>query len=272
MLKRGVYSAGFFILTFLFLVGCGEYEKILKSRDYEQKYKVAMQYYEDEEYVRAATLLDQVVNIFRGTSRVDTVKYYQAMSYYGQRDYMLAQHYFDELASTYSNSVYVQEAEFMSAYCYYKLAPRADLDQQATKNAITAFRIYLSKYPTSERAAECQEIITTLSDRLVEKSYNSAKLYYELGYYKSAIIALRNSILEHPDTQYREDIMFLILRSSFLLADNSIPSKRKERLQAAMDEYLSFSSEFPESEYIKDAERIFKNTQRELDLYTSNDL
>jgi outer membrane protein assembly factor BamD len=45
----------------------------------------------------------------------------------------------------------------------------------------------------------------------------SAKLYYNLGDYKAAVIALNNSIEQFPETKYREEIMFLILKASYLL-------------------------------------------------------
>jgi outer membrane protein assembly factor BamD len=270
MLKLRVHMSGLILLVFLLLVGCGEYEKLLKSRDYPVKFEKAMAYFEDEEYVKSATLFDQVANIYRGTTKADTVKYYQAMSYYGQRDYILAGHYFNELATTYTNSDYVEESEFMAAYCYYKLSPRPSLDQQSTFQAINAFKMYMVKYPSSPRVSESRELIAELSDKIVEKSYNSAKLYYDLGYYKSAVIALRNSLSEYPETQYREELMYLILRSSFLLADNSIASKQKERLQATADEYLSFISEFPDSKYKKDAEKIYSSIQNNLDTSITN--
>ena len=82
------------------LGGCGEYEKLLKSRDYKAKYEMGVKYYEEGEYARAGTLFDQVANIYRGTTKADTVKYYQAKSYYGQRDYMMAGYYFNELSTT----------------------------------------------------------------------------------------------------------------------------------------------------------------------------
>lgn len=272
MLKNGVQSGILLIVTFLLLAGCGEYEKILKSKDYELKYDKAIAYYDAGEFVKSATIFDQIVNIYRGTLKADTVKYFQAMSYYGQRDYILAGHYFNELSTTYSSSNYLEESDFMVAYCYYKLSPRPDLDQEATFSAINALKIYMSKYPYSERINQCNELIAELSDKIVEKSYNSARLYYDLGYYKSAIIALRNSLEEYPETKYREELLYLILRSSYLLADKSVESKKKERLQSAVDEYLSFSSEFPDSQYAKDAERMYKNTQKSLDSYSSNTL
>lgn len=264
MLKYWNHNIGLILLALLMLVGCGDYNKIVKSTDYPVKYEKAMEYYDAEEYVKSATLFDQVSNIYRGTTKADTVKYYQAMSYYGQRDYILAGHYFNELATTYSNSEYLEESEFMAAYCYYKLSPRPSLDQEATFNAITALKLYMVRYPNSSRVSQCKELIDELNDKIVEKSYNSAKLYYDLGYYKSAVIALRNSLSEYPETQYREELMYLTLRSSFLLADNSVASKKRERMQATADEYLSFKSEFPESKYTKEAEKIFSNVQNHL--------
>jgi outer membrane protein assembly factor BamD len=270
MLKSGYHKAGMLALLLVLLAGCGEYEAILKSRDYPVKYEKAIEYYEAGEYVKSSTLFDQIVNIYRGTTKADTVKYYQAMSYFGMRDYILASHYFKELSSVYSSSNYLEESEFMEAYCYYKQSPRTSLDQQVTFQAMNALRMYMVKYPSSERIDQCLELIAELGDKIVEKSYNSAKLYYDLGYYKSAVIALRNSLEEYPDTKYREELLFLILKSTYLLAENSIESKKKDRLQSTADEYLSFKSEFPESQYNKEAEKIFADTQRELEMYSTN--
>lgn len=249
-------------LTAILLSGCGEYEKLLKSRDIQLKYEKGLEYYEEGEYARAATLFDQVANIFRGTVRADTVKYYQAQSYYGQRDYMMAGHYFSELSTTYPNSAFQEEADFMTAYCYYKMSPRPELDQENTHKAITAMQMFMVKYPDSDKLDECRQIITEMTDKLVEKSYISARLYFDLGYYKSAILALRNSLIQYPDTKYREELMFLILKSTYLLADNSIPSKQRERFQAAVDEYYSFIGEFPDGPYSKEAERIYESSNK----------
>lgn len=254
----------------LLVSGCGEYEKLLKSRDYQKKYEMGISLYEEGEYVKAATLFDQIDNIFRGTTKADTVKFYQARSYYGQRDYMMAGHYFSELSMTYPSSEYIEEADFMTGYCYYMQSPRPELDQDNTYKAITAMQMFMVKYPYSERVTQCQEIIEEMSDKLVEKSFISAKLYYDLGYYNSAILALRNSLIAYPDTKFREELMFLILKSSYLLADNSIASKQKERFQAAVDEYYSFIGEFPDGSHSREANRIYENSTKFLE-ENSND-
>ena len=92
----------------------------------------------------------------------------------------------------------------------------------------------------------------------------SAKLYYNLEDYKASIIALRNSLNEYPDTEHREELMFLLLRSNFLLAENSIVSLQVERYQDAVDEYYSFVGEFPESNYRQQADRIYDAALKEI--------
>jgi len=262
MFKNRIVTVAIFAAALMIISGCGEYEKLLKSRDYVKKYETGVAYLEEEEYVKAATLFDQVDNIYRGTTKADTVKYYQAKSYYGQRDYMMAGHYFQELSATYPNSVFLEEADFMVAYCFYKQSPRPELDQENTFKAITAMQMFMAKYPNSDRLVECQEIIVEMSDKLVEKSYISARLYYDLGYYKSAILALRNSLIQYPETRFREELMFLILKSSYLLADGSVPSKQKERFQAAVDEYYSFIGEFPDGPFSKEARRMYDSSNK----------
>jgi len=108
--------------------------------------------------------------------------------------------------------------------------------------------------------------------KLLEKSFESAKLYYDMGDFKAAIIAFRNSLVDFPETRHREEIMFLILKSSFLLADRSVPERQLERFQTTLDEYYAFIEEFPESDYLNEAERFFKSALRVLDNYPADEL
>jgi outer membrane protein assembly factor BamD len=51
-----------------------------------------------------------------------------------------------------------------------------------------------------------------------------------------------------------------------LLAENSVEDKRIERYQSALDEYYSFMDEFPESEFKREADRIYRATSQVLKL------
>ena len=69
MFKNRILIIALFAGAAVILGGCGEYEKLLKSRDYKAKYAMAVKLYEEGEYARAGTLLDQVANIYRGTTK-----------------------------------------------------------------------------------------------------------------------------------------------------------------------------------------------------------
>jgi outer membrane protein assembly factor BamD len=252
------------VTVLLVFSGCSGYEKLLKSADYRLKFTKAMEYYDAEEFVRAGTLFDQISAVYRGTTKADTVFYYQAKSYFNQRDYILSGHHFRNLASNFPNSVYAEESDYMVAYCFFKQSPKPSLDQESSVQAVNYFQLFMIKYPNSERNAEARVYIDEMRNKLVQKSYLSAKLYYNLEEYKASIIALQNSLSEFPNTEHREELMFLLLRSNFLLAENSIVTRQVERYQDAVDEYYSFVGEFPESNYRQQADRIYDDALKNI--------
>ena len=185
-----------FIVFVLILGACSGFEKILKSKDYEFKYKKALEYYENKDHYRYITLLEQLSPIYKGTMRSDTIEFYLAQGYYHQGDYLLAGHYYDKFRKTFPRSAFTEESDFMYAYCFYKSSPRPELDQDNTQAAIAAFAEFVTRYPNTKKFAEVNKLVLELREKLVEKSYLSSKLYYKIGDYKAAIVAIRNSVKE----------------------------------------------------------------------------
>ncbi len=272
MLRKSYIFHIFFILVLIVIASCSEYNRILKSDDFQLKYKTAMEYYEEENYVRAATLIEQVLPVYRGTLTAAELQFTLARCYYHRGDYIMAAHHFDSFARDYPTSEHIEEATFMRAYCNYLMSPRPSLDQSTTYRAIDQFRLFISRFPDSDRVAEAQDLIEEMRVTLQEKSFQSAKLYYHMEDYQAAIVAFKNTLAEFPETDNREEIMFLILESSYRLADRSVPERRLERFQATIDEYYAFVEEYPESEYINDAERYFNNSLSILDDYPVDEL
>jgi len=246
------------------LSSCGNYNKIVKSTDYEFKYKKAVEYYEEGEYVRAGTLFQELVNIYRGTSRADKIYYYYAKSMIGQKDYLMAKHYFSTLIKEFPTSEYVEEAQFRTGYCAYLISPKPRLDQAVTQEAIDALQLYINLYPFNERVDEANRLIDELQDKLVYKSYLSAKLYFDFDQYKAAVVALTNSLNRYPDSKYREELMYMLLKSKYLLAVRSVAEKQENRLSNALDEYFTFIDEYPESKYRKEVDKFYAVTAKML--------
>jgi outer membrane protein assembly factor BamD len=260
-----------FALLATIAASCSNYQKILKSTDYEFKFKKAKEYYDNGDFSRATTLYQELVNIYRGTSRADQVYYYLAKSYFGQKDYLLAGHYFRQLLKEFPRSDYSEEAQYMIGYCYYKNSPNTRLDQEITHKGIDALQLYINLYPNGKDVKEATKLIDELREKLVYKSYLSGRLYYDLGDYRAAVVSLSNSLKDFPDSQYREELMFLLLKSKYLLAENSIPEKKEDRLNATLDEYYTFIDDYPNSDHRKEVDKYFNNTKKLLNI-TDEDL
>lgn len=257
------------LLTVIILAAsCSGYEKLLKSNDADAKYNAGKQYYEEGKWTKAATLFGQVRTRFRGTDKAEEIDILNAKCYYEMGDYVMAGHYFNEFVVTYFASPKAEEADFMGAYCYYLLRPRVELDQSNTYKAIDAFTLFKTRWPGSDRIEDADAYIKECEENLVEKSYISAKLYYDLEEYKAAIVAIQNSLMEYPDTKYREELLYLKLRSTFLMAERSVKLKQVERFQKTVDEYYSFIDEFPGSNYAREAERMYNNSTEFLDKHS----
>jgi len=239
-------------------MGCTNFNKIVKSTDYEYKYKKAVEYYQDKDYSHASALLEELVNVYRGTSSADDVYFYYAKSLFEQKDYILACHWFRSLLDEFSESEYAEESQFMVGDCYYLQSPSPRLDQSPTYKAIDAFHLFINLYPSSSKKAKAESFINELQNKLVYKSYLTGKLYYDFENYKAAVIALTNSLKDYPRTKYREDLMFMLLKAKYLLATNSVEAKKEQRLSNALDEYFAFVDEFPKSKNKKDADKYYK--------------
>ena len=255
------------LLAALLLSSCGEYNKLLKSTDYEYKYEVAKNYFAKGQYNRAATLLNELIAILKGTDKAEESLYMLGMSYYNQNDYQTAAQTFTQYYNVYPRGTFTELARFHAGKALYLDTPEPRLDQSGTYNAIQQLQMFLEYFPNSAKKDEAQNMIFALQDKLVMKEYLSAKLYYNLGNYlgnnyESCVITAQNALKDYPYTNMREDLSILILRAKYEMAVFSVEDKREERYREAVDEYYAFKNEFPESKYMKDADRIFKEAQK----------
>ena len=263
------------LLAALLLSSCGEYNKLLKSTDYEYKYEAAKNYFAKGQYNRAATLLNELIAILKGTDKAEESLYMLGMSYYNQNDYQTAAQTFTQYYNVYPRGTFTELARFHAGKALYLDTPEPRLDQSGTYNAIQQLQMFLEYFPASQRKDIAQNMIFELQDKLVEKEYLSSKLYYDLGSYSgnsvysstgnnylAAIVTAQNVLKEYPYTKLREELSILILRAKYHMAKESVLEKREDRMRETVDEYYAFKNEFPESKYMKEVEDIFKEVSK----------
>jgi outer membrane protein assembly factor BamD len=241
---------------------CGEYNRILKTHDAELRYSYAKKYFNQKKYVRSATLLESVVQYYRGRAEAEESLYLLAQSYYGQEDYVTAAEYFKTYYNTYPKGEFAELSRFYGAYGLYLDSPDPRLDQAQTHASMQQFLLYLEYHPQSERAQEATEILFNLQEKLAYKEYMAARLYYNLGdymgnNYRACVITAENTLQSYPNTQYREELMYLIISSKYELSLASIDELLQGRYRDVVDEYYNYTNVFPEGKYIKQVTKYF---------------
>ena len=249
------------------MCSCGEYQRVLKSDDYNYKFDYAKRAYEHGKYVQASTILKDCITVFKGSDKGEESLYLLAMSNYENKDYVSSGAYFKTYYSRYPRGKYAEASRFFSGYGYYLDSPEPQLDQTMTIKAIEELQAFLDYFPRSEKVSIAQNAIFELQDKLTLKQLQNAQLYYNLGNYmgnnyESAVIVARNAIKDYPYSKYKEELEMLILKARYQEAANSIEEKKAERFRDVVDEYYSFINNYPDTPNRQEADNIMRIARR----------
>lgn len=240
------------------------FNKVLKSSDYEMKYKMAVNYYNNEKYMKAIDLFEQLVPHYRGLTRGEEVYFTYCLCNMKVGDYLYAGYHFKSFYDLYPYSKYAEEALFLSAYCNYLETPRWSLDQQPTKDAIDQFQLFVSKFPHSTLIDSTNFLVDTMRFTLEKKAFMNGKLYFDLGYFNAADITLNNSIRQYPDSPFNQDALYYIVKANFKYAEGSVKNKQKQRYKNTVSNCLRYKNKYPNGLYIKEVEKIRASAQRKI--------
>ncbi len=264
MEKKSLHRYLFWSVLVLGLMGCkSQFERIRTSGDPQLLYKAGMQYYEEEEYQKAQTLFELIISSYRGRKEAEDLFFKYAYTYYHLESYILASYYFKNFSQTYTTSDKREEADFMMAYCNYKLSPVFRLDQSYTIQAIEEFQLFVNTYPNSERVEECNRLIDELRAKLEKKAFTESRLYFDLRQYQAAMHTFENLLRDFPETSRAEEVRYFIVRSSYLLAENSVLSKQGERYRRTIQLAEEFLEKYGNSDYRPEVEGFLKKSSSE---------
>lgn len=253
------------ILVFVAAIGVAgcksRFEKLRASNDVKKKYQEGIKLYNSRNYSKALILFEDLSQKYRGREEAEGLNFYYANTLYKLGDYTTARYQFKSFAETYPASKDAEEARYMAAYCYYLESPVFSLDQENTYKAIDALQLFINLYPTSERAAAAAKYIAILRGKLEDKVFENAKMYLTTGpsnadNYRAAVIALKNAQRDYPDIKYAEEMDFLMIKSQYMYAKNSIPVRQEDRYNEATDLYNEFIEKYPTSKFADDAKRV----------------
>ena len=223
------------VLAGVTAASCSGYSKVLKSNDSNLKYQTAIEYTDKGKYNKALTLFQDVAHVYAQSARADTLAYYTGLCYYKSGDFVSSAELFDGFRRRFGRSPFLEDAEYMYAKGFYFSSPKPEYDQTATHQALQAITEYLDRYPNSVKKDQLIENMIELRQKLYDKAFMNAKVYYDIGYYNSAVTALQNAIDMYPESGHREELAYLIAsgisirRTPITISSTNIPTASTRR-------------------------------------------
>ena len=259
-IKRILIVFGLIVLV----ASCSEYQQVLNKGTAEEQYKAATDLFEEGKYNKAIALFEKVIPTYGRRPQMERIQYMVAMSNYNTRSYELAAYYFNRFISNYPNSSKIEEVTFLAAHSYYLDTPKYSRDQKDTQTALQSLQNFIDKYPNSDKIEEANKYFEDLTYRLEQKSFEVAKQYYHIEDYKAAIVAFDNFVSEHVGSDLKEEAYYLRFKAAHDLAINSVLTKKEERLENAINSHGKFKKIYPESERMKELDKMLEGLQKEL--------
>jgi len=255
------------LLSLMFLLwSCSSYNDVLKGDDYSSKYSLANELYAQNtkrSLDRAIVLYEQIFQHAPKTKEGELSYFLMAKCYFANQDYYMGGYFFGSYIQRYPYSFRNEEALFLSAMCNVNNSPKWSLDQTETYEALNAVQQFIDKYPSSPLLDSCNKLIDALSYKLEFKDYNKVMLYDKTLNYKAAVAYADIFLEKFPLSMHEEEVRSWAVKNAYLLAQNSIESKKKERIEETIQRYRTFVDDFPSSLYLNGLKVMLKPLEKD---------
>ncbi|MCU0401093.1 MAG: outer membrane protein assembly factor BamD [Algoriphagus sp.] len=265
-----VLSKLIFILTIV-IAACGPFAKLEKSTNWEELYNGANKYYQEGEYNKAIILYDKVLPVIKGSEKAEMAEYNYANCHFKTKRYIESAGYFNTFYRTYNRSPLAEEALFMHAYSLYLDAPDFNLDQQSSKEAVSAIQQFVARFPASASYERAIDMLKDLEARFEQKAYSEAEMYYRLkdglfpgDFYRACIINFQNFTKDYPESKHNEELAYKLVEVAYAYAKNSAFDKKEERLNDAVKYASNFYRKYPSSKFTGEVKKFEEQTKEEM--------
>ncbi len=259
-----------FVLSLVLFGACGPFSKLEKSTNWEELYNGANKYYQEGEYNKAIILYEKVLPVIKGSEKAEMAEYNYANCHFKTKRYIESAGYFNTFYKTYNRSTLAEEALFMHAYSLYLDAPDYNLDQQSSKEAVSAIQQFVGRFPASASYERAMDMLKDLESRFEEKAYSEADMYYRLkeglfpgDFYRACIINFQNFEKVFPESKRNEELAYRLVEVGYAYAKNSAFDKKEERLNDALKFATNFYRKYPASGYLGEVKKFEEQAKEE---------
>ena len=182
--------------------------------------------FKKQKYGRAQDKLEEILSLSAcaSTGVYEESSRLLAESYFNLGEWIEARGEYNSFVRNYPGSSFIETAEFRKAISSFNIEFKVARDEYNTTTAMKDFDLYLSKYPDSPLRDSVKYYQNLLTERLAEKEFQTARLYYRMDKYQAAVIYLKEFLEKYTVSKRRKDA-FKIIVDSYIELDQFEPAR-----------------------------------------------
>ena len=198
--------------------------KVSHAEFCKNKYVAAEELFKKQKYGRAQDKLEEILSLCAGTGYMEQSQFLLAESYFNLEEWIEARGEYGSFVLNFPGSPFIETAEFRKAISSFNMEFKVARDESNTTIAMRDFERYLSNYPDSPLRDSINYYYGLLVERLAEKEFQTARLYYRMDKYQAAVIYLKEFLENYKVSKRRKDA-FKIIVDSYIELDQFEPAR-----------------------------------------------
>ena len=212
----------------------------------ETLFKQGEQLYAKKKYDAAAEKWRKAKDITTSPILRTAVELKLADALYHDEKYIEAAAEYENFRKLHPKNQKAPYALYMQGLSNFYQVKKIDVDQTATKNAVTLFEMFLQEYPGSDITQKVRETLAEAKARQAAHEMYVGRFYYRTDKYAAAIGRFEYALQKYPESPRSDEALFF-LGKAYLTTGNK--NKAKESLSRLVTEY-------PKSEFVDYAKKI----------------
>ena len=188
------------------------------------KYEAAEELYKKQKYGRAQDKFEEILSLCAGTGYMEQSQFLLAESYFNLEEWIEARGEYASFVLNFPGSPFLETAEFRKAISSFNMEFKVARDESNTTIAMKDFERYLSNYPDSPLKDSVNYYYGLLVERMAEKEFQTARLYYRMDKYQAAVIYLKEFLENYKLSKRRKEALLLIV-DSYIELDQFEPAR-----------------------------------------------
>jgi outer membrane assembly lipoprotein YfiO len=189
-------------------------------------------YHERGKHHEAVAALETFVRQNPTDSLAAQAQFLKAMSYMELKEYPLAAVELKILRQDFPTSPLVEDAYFQEGVAYFEQVGRLERDISGAYDARRHFLRFLQAYPNTRFRPQVEDILRDISDLVVRKKLNAARVYRARGRREAVLVVMDTILAEEADSRLLDRVLLERWRAARRVGDEEKAAESLRRLLA----------------------------------------